>query len=141
MSINRKSFVLPYGSSVFREFVREHKDTFLVSELGGQLTGYSMSRIAKKIDIRGLGIKKIGHIMSFAVHPDFRRRGIGKVLLGRTIENLADKGVDTIHLEVRMSNRLAMKIYQQFGFRRERILEGYYSDGEDAILMVKKIED
>jgi len=140
MAINRKSFVLPYSSSVFREFFREHRYAFLVVECGGRVVGYAMSRILRKLNLRGFGVKKIGHIMSIAVHPDFRRRGIGTQLLQKTIETLSENDASELRLEVRVSNRLAIDMYHRAGFRDERILPSYYSDGEDAILMSKPVE-
>jgi len=138
MGINRRSFVLPYSSSVFREFYRDHRYAFLVAELDGAVVGYSMSRILKRLNLRGFGVKRIGHIMSIAVHPDHRRMGIGKELLSSTMKILWEKDATEAHLEVRVSNQLARDIYRSFGFREDRVLEGYYSDGEDGILMVKK---
>jgi ribosomal-protein-alanine N-acetyltransferase len=140
VGINRKSFVLPYSSSVFREFYRDHRYAFLVAEIEGVIAGYSMSRILKRLNLRGFGVKRIGHIMSIAVHPDYRRMGIGKELLGSTMKILWEKDATEVHLEVRVSNQLARDIYKSFGFAEDRILEGYYSDGEDGILMVKKRE-
>ncbi len=140
LEINRKSFVLPYSSSVFKEFFREHRYAFLVAEYGGQVVGYSMSRILRKLSLRGLTVRKIGHIMSIAVDPPFRRRGIGKQLLRETIQVLEENDAEEIRLEVRVTNHLAIKIYKSFGFQEERILPGYYSDGEDAILMVRKAQ-
>lgn len=141
LAINKKSFVLPYGASVFQEFFREHRETFLVAELGDRVVGYSMSRLMRRISFRGLGVKRMGHIMSIAIHPEFRRKGIGRNLLAQTLENLSDHGAEEARLEVRVSNRLAIAMYESFGFEREKVLDGYYSDGEDAILMVKCLED
>jgi len=137
VDINRKSFVLPYTVSVFREFFREHRYAFLVAECDGRIAGYAMSRILRKFDLRGLGVKRIGHIMSLAVEPSFRRRGIGRDLLDRTMEALWGNGANDLQLEVRVSNQLALEMYRNAGFKDERVIPGYYSDGEDAVLMTK----
>jgi len=137
VDINRKSFVLPYTVSVFREFFREHRYAFLVAECDGRIAGYAMSRILRKLDLRGLGVKRIGHIMSLAVEPGFRRRGIGRDLLDRTMEALWGNGASELQLEVRVSNQLAIEMYSNAGFKQERVIPGYYSDGEDAVLMTK----
>jgi len=137
VDINRKSFVLPYTVSVFREFFREHRYAFLVAECDGRVVGYAMSRILRRLDLRGFGVKRIGHIMSLAVEPRFRRRGIGKELLKRTMEALWGNGASELQLEVRVSNQLAIEMYRNAGFKEERVIPGYYSDGEDAVLMTK----
>ncbi len=140
VGINRRSFVLPYTVSVFREFYNEHRYAFLVADHGGRVVGYAMSRILRKLDLRGFAVKKIGHIMSVAVEPEFRRRGIGKQLLARTMEVLWENGASELRLEVRVSNRLAIEMYRGAGFSEGGILHGYYSDGEDAVLMTRPKE-
>jgi ribosomal-protein-alanine N-acetyltransferase len=140
IAINRKSFVLPYSAMVFREFFNEHRYAFIVAESDGRIAGYAMSRILRKLNLKGLGVKKIGHIMSIAVHPDFRRRGIGKLLLERTVGALTQNDATELRLEVRTGNQLAIDIYLGMGFHKERTIDGYYSDGEDAILMTKRLD-
>ncbi|MEO0143445.1 MAG: ribosomal protein S18-alanine N-acetyltransferase [candidate division WOR-3 bacterium] len=67
------------------------------------------------------------HIKSIAVHPDYRKMGIGKALLREIMKYQKD-----IYLEVRVSNEPAIRLYESLGFRKIAILKSYYSDGEDA---------
>ena len=76
------------------------------------------------------------HVMNVAVAPEHRRRGIAKALLDRLFEVTADDGRRGYTLEVRVSNRGAIKLYEQAGFRRRGIRRGYYTDNrEDALIM------
>ncbi len=84
--------------------------------------------------------RTLGHIKDIAVHPDRRGDGVGSALLRRSIAVLAARGSDTIKLEVRRSNDGAKRLYRSFGFEPLRRVPGYYEDGEDAIIMIRKLE-
>ena len=80
------------------------------------------------------------HITNFAVAPDYRKKGFGTKLL-RFINLFAKtKGFKYITLEVRRSNDTARRLYESVGFSTIGVRPSYYRDnGEDAILMQKKI--
>ena len=73
-------------------------------------------------------------ILNFAVSKEFRNKGIGD-LLYKEVEKVSD---GLVSLEVRVSNLNAIKFYQKRGFVEVAIRKGYYSNGEDAILMIKE---
>lgn len=80
----------------------------------------------------------IGHIKNLAVHPDRRGEGVGSALLERALEVLSV--TDTVKLEVRASNDGARSLYRRFGFEQFRRVEGYYRNGEDALVMIRDRE-
>ncbi len=73
-----------------------------------------------------------GHIVSMAVRPERRRRGIGTKLINESIAYCSGK---SLHLEVRMGNLGAQEFYQHLGFEKRAEVSSYYDDGEDAVLM------
>jgi ribosomal-protein-alanine N-acetyltransferase len=76
------------------------------------------------------------HVATIAVHPDYRRRGIGQCLLARALMDAAERGVIQVYLEVRRGNLAAQAIYERFGFEVTGVRTGYYRDNsEDALLM------
>jgi ribosomal-protein-alanine N-acetyltransferase len=76
------------------------------------------------------------HITTFGVHPDHRRRGIGRLLLLSLAEVAIELGSARMTLEVRVSNEPAQALYRSFGFRVSGRRIAYYSDdGEDALVM------
>ncbi|NLE43481.1 MAG: ribosomal protein S18-alanine N-acetyltransferase [Chloroflexi bacterium] len=79
------------------------------------------------------------HISTIAVHPDWRGRGLGELLLFTAIEKGWELDQDQITLEVRASNTVAQSLYRKYGFRFTGIDHGYYRDGEDAWLMTAVI--
>jgi ribosomal-protein-alanine N-acetyltransferase len=77
-----------------------------------------------------------GHIISIAVHPAYRRRGIGTRLMAEVLKRT--KGVAIV--EVRESNDVAIQFYTRLGFERRTIIPRYYGD-EDAVVMVRRGSD
>ena len=79
------------------------------------------------------------HVLNIAVHPDFRRSGIGAVLLTHTIREAGEQKAQMVTLEVRRSNLAARHLYRKFDFEERRLRRGYYGPGEDAIVMELRI--
>jgi ribosomal-protein-alanine N-acetyltransferase len=79
------------------------------------------------------------HISTIAVRPEWRRRGIGELLVVAMLERAIELGGDVATLEVRVSNVAAQSLYQKYGFAKVGRRPRYYSDrGEDALIMTTK---
>ena len=76
-----------------------------------------------------------GHVTNVAVHPDYRRMGIGRRLVETVLLDGRQKGIYNFTLEVRPSNEAARALYRELGFREAGLRKRYYSDGEDALIM------
>jgi len=76
-----------------------------------------------------------GHITTLAVHPSYRRQGIGEQLLWHLFDETRRRGLVRLTLEVRVSNRAAQNLYQKYGFHVEGRRLRYYGDGEDALIL------
>ncbi len=78
------------------------------------------------------------HIMNVAVDIPYRRRGIARRLLEDLFATTAADGLRGYTLEVRVSNRQAIRLYEVLGFRTSGVRRGYYTDNrEDAYVMWK----
>ena len=76
------------------------------------------------------------HIATIAVHPNYRRLGIGRKLLTASLTEVIQRGAKLATLEVRQGNQAASNLYNQFGFVIEGRRPRYYHDThEDAIIM------
>jgi len=74
-------------------------------------------------------------INNIAVHPDFRRLGVGEQALRQVIEQVRWRGANFITLEVRPSNRGALVLYKKIGFRMLGVRKKYYTNpSEDAFV-------
>ena len=77
------------------------------------------------------------HLVTLAVDPARQGRGIGRALLRAVLGLAAAAELDSVALEVRASNRRALRLYERFGFRRAGRLRGFYgAGGEDAVVML-----
>jgi ribosomal protein S18 acetylase RimI-like enzyme len=75
-------------------------------------------------------------IATVAVDPRFRRRGIGSALM---LACEAQVRLPAVKLTVRISNQGAISMYEKLGYRTSDIWRAYYSDGEDGLVMSKKL--
>jgi ribosomal-protein-alanine N-acetyltransferase len=79
------------------------------------------------------------HILNLAVHPDYRRAGIGRALVQRVLDDAAAKRALSVSLEVRPENDGARALYRGFGFADHGVRKHYYGRGEDAIIMTRML--
>ncbi len=81
---------------------------------------------------------KMGLIYTLDVHPDYRRRGVGGVLMKSMEEALASKGARILRLEAAVENPAALALYLKAGFRKGSPIKDYYGLGKDAWRMIKE---
>jgi ribosomal-protein-alanine N-acetyltransferase len=111
-----------------------------VAEENGEIAGYIMCRIELGLSDFGFsGLIKKGHIVSVAVMPEHRRKGIGQALIVEALNGMCSYGAKQCFLEVRVTNDPAINLYKKLGFKITRTIHGYYADGEDAYVMSKEI--
>lgn len=77
------------------------------------------------------------HVTIVAVHPDYRRRGFGQLMMWGIIQSAIQRGLTRATLEVKASNQSAIHLYEQFGFETAGRRKKYYADGEDALILWK----
>ncbi len=140
MHINRVCLPENYGDYFFMDLYNRFPETFIVAEENGEIVGYVMCRIELGLSNFGFsGFIKKGHIVSIAVMPEHRRRGIGGALVTKALEGMRLYNAKQAFLEVRISNMPAISLYKKLGFRVTRTIQGYYSDGEDAYVMNREL--
>ena len=140
MQINRVCLPENYTDFFFMDLHQRFPETFIVAEENKEIAGYIMCRIEVGLSSLGLGglIRK-GHVVSIAVLPQSRRKGVAKALISRALEGMRYYKAKQCFLEVRVTNEVAVSLYKKLGFDITRTLSGYYSDGEDAYVMTIKL--
>ncbi len=125
--IERRSFSTPWPQNAFREEITGNRMAhYIVARMGDTIAGYAGLWV----------IIDEGHITTFGVHPEWRRRGVGKRMLLHLAEMTLALGAQRMTLEVRASNEPAKALYAAFGFTAAGLRRAYYTDdGEDAIVM------
>ncbi len=78
-------------------------------------------------------------LLIIAVLPEYRGNGIGKTLLKRLLSGAKRRGARRMLLEVRESNVVAQELYRSQGFEFLSVRKKYYPDGENALVMAKKL--
>ncbi len=125
--LEQLSFKDPFPSYFLSQLADANPGTFLVAVTGDKIIGYAVTD--KWPDQE--------HLVSIAVIPDSRKKGVGQALLDRLIERLQ---TGSLKLEVRRSNKAALNLYRKNGFAQTGVAHSYYTDGEDAIQMEKVIQ-
>ena len=126
--IERASYPTPWSRSMFAGELAKPSSISLgaFDPETNELLGYLI--ISRYVDA--------WHVMNVAVAPDHRRRRIAASLLEQLFELTTGEGRRGYTLEVRVSNDVAIKLYEQAGFKARGIRRGYYTDNrEDALIM------
>ena len=138
--INKTCLPENYSTYFFMNIYERFPKTFLVAEDKEEIVGYIMCRIEIGFsNFKWLGLTRKGHVVSIAVLPEHRSKGIGTSLLIEAMNAMLEYGVKECFLEVRVSNTEAINLYNKLGFNIVKTMRGYYADGEDAYVMAKKL--
>lgn len=124
--IEQLSFKNPYPPYYMKALIESLSDISIVAEIGSKIIGYIFARVE---------FGRIGHIITIAVDPSYRRRGIGEKLMKEALSALRKLGCSSVYLEVRVSNNPAINLYKKLGFKIRSRVKRYYRDGEDAFIM------
>ena len=124
IAIERRSFPTPWSLAMFVLELSKPSGICLAASEGDELRGYL---VCSRYD-------QVWHLMNVAVAPEHRRGGIATTLIGALFRE-AREGLP-FTLEVRVSNRQAIAMYERFGFHSAGLRRRYYHDnGEDALIM------
>jgi uncharacterized protein len=111
---------------------RRESAVFLVAEQGGPVVGSAIGLLRR----HKAGVT--GRLYSLAVRGEARRRKVGRRLLDAMLGELASRGAGRVFLEVEQENAGAVRLYESAGFKRTRVLRGYYGEGRDGWHMVQE---
>lgn len=127
LNVEKQSFTLPWTrEAFFNELNHNEYAVYLVIEDDGKIAGYCGAWIV--IDE--------SHITNIAILPEYRGQKLGEALLRKMIEISVSMGVVRMTLEVRVSNAVAISLYEKLGFQKGGIRKRYYTDNqEDAYVM------
>ena len=125
-AIEQRAYRTPWSRSMFASELAKGSSICLGAFEGDQLVGYVVN--SRYVDA--------WHVMNVAVDPDQQRRGIATRLLEHLFELTRDDQRRGYTLEVRVSNKEAIGLYESLGFVRQGLRRGYYTDNrEDALIM------
>ena len=130
IALERASFQFPWSTRFFLDELQVDCARSILAEVDGRIVGYVLFWfLPEEVDIHNI-----------AVHPDFRRQGIGRLLLEQVVDSARRQERLRVTLDVRFSNAPAQNLYRSFGFVIRGLRKGYYSDnGEDALVMALEL--
>ena len=130
IAIERASFQFPWSTRFFLDELQVDCARSILAEVEERIVGYVLFWfLPEEVDIHNI-----------AVHPDFRRHGIGRLLLEQVVATARRQDRVRVTLDVRFSNVPAQNLYRSFGFVIRGVRKGYYSDnGEDALVMALEL--
>ena len=142
VEVNRICLPENYPPYFFLDIHTNYPKTFLVAEVENRLAGYVLCRIELGAsELNKSKVAKKGHVVSIAVLPQYRRRGIGKSLMIASMKAMLGYEASESYLEVRVSNQPAINLYEKLGFVIARKIPEYYNDGEAAYVMALDLRE
>lgn len=118
----------PWSERSIASEVTNSLSCWIVAMDGDKLAGYVGSQ----------SVLGWADMMNLAVHPDYRRQGIGETLVSKLITQLKDRDVSCLTLEVRVSNTAARQLYEKLGFTEVGRRPGYYHNPREDALILRK---
>jgi len=109
--------------------VRDRTTNVVVARSGSSFAGFAIMKYGEDE----------AHLLLLAVHSAHRRRGVGTTMLAWLEATLRAAGIAMIRLEARARNTAALAFYRKHGFNQTGLLEGYYSDREDAVRLERDL--
>lgn len=118
----------PYSIYTFRYFIYAFPELTLLIHHNKKMIGLIIARV----DTRGKSQRKRGYIAMLTIKKEYRKQGLAKVLVDKLLDKFKEFDVDEVSLETEIDNLAALELYKQFGFIRDKRLDGYYMNGMDA---------
>ena len=128
--LEKQCFSAPWSENMILSSLESRLSCWLVAEIDGTIAGYVGSE----------SVLDSADMMNIAVAQEFRRQGVGVALVNGLISRLQSKSVAFLLLEVRVSNKPAIAMYEKLGFLQVGLRPRYYCNPrEDALIMRKEL--
>lgn len=132
LGIEHASFEYPWCEEEFLRVLRQRNCIGMVAEQGERIVGFMIYELHRN---------RI-HVLDFAVHPDFRRQGVGRQMIAKLVGKLSNQRRNRIALLIRETNVPAQYFYKMMGFRAVEVIREHFADtGEDAYGMLYHLDD
>ncbi|MGB9429471.1 MAG: ribosomal protein S18-alanine N-acetyltransferase [Gammaproteobacteria bacterium] len=127
MDIEKRAYQFHWSEGIFRDCLRVGYGCWIM-ELGGAIGGYGILSL----------VVGEAHLLNICVAPEWQRQGYGQLLLEHFIELARERGAFQMLLEVRPSNKSALRLYRRRGFEESGQRKNYYPGEhgrEDALIL------
>ncbi len=127
VALEKDVHISPWSSTNFKDALSA-KNIFKVFMIDNKLVGYYIALLAMNEC----------QLLNIAIHKEYQKKGFGLKLIKNLKKICIDADISSIFLEVRVSNKNAIKLYEQSGFNELGIRKNYYkinTGWEDGVLM------
>ncbi|XP_056401866.1 N-alpha-acetyltransferase 30 [Hyla sarda] len=128
MRLITKDLSEPYSIYTYRYFIHNWPQLCFLAMVEEECVG----AIVCKLDMHKKMFRR-GYIAMLAVDSKYRRKGIGTILVKKAIYAMVEGDCDEVVLETEITNKSALKLYENLGFVRDKRLFRYYLNGVDAL--------
>lgn len=127
MAVEHDSFGVPWSRTAFEDELKTNRlARYLVAVVDGAVVGYAGTWL----------VINEAHVTNVAVSKSFRRQGVGRALLKGLMDLARENHMESMTLEVRVSNVAARALYSQLGFVEAGVRKNYYTETrEDALIL------
>ncbi len=128
LEIERRAYEFPWSENIFRDCIKAGYSAWVLSDARDAVNGYAFMSMAAGES----------HVLNLCVDDAYRQRGYGRLMLLHLMRIARAANMTIVLLEVRRSNKAALKLYESEGFQRLGLRKGYYpaKEGrEDAFVL------
>lgn len=118
---------IAYPLYFFRQVLDAYGSSFLVAEDDSGIVGYVVAVRSEDV--------LTGWFWSLGVRHDRQRRGVGRILVSRVMDQMKSAGIKRMLLTVEPENVNAIALYKSLGFEKNRMESDYFGPGEDRLIM------
>ena len=112
-----------------KRHIRDKETMVLIASMEGTIAGFAIMKFGEHQ----------AHLFLFAVQPEYRRTGIGRSMMQWLEKSCRTAGIQAVRLEVRASNRAAIRFDRSLGYRFVGRVAGYYDRREAAAILAKSL--
>ena len=116
-----------YDKDLVESFISEKGAMLIRAYHNLTLIGLQLSNVKKR------------ELITLDIHPEFRRKGLGKKLLNLTLSEFIKAGCKKVHCQIALNNIPSLMLHLKFGFKPLFIIPFYYPDGQSAYWLEKKL--
>jgi ribosomal-protein-alanine N-acetyltransferase len=135
LSMEASSSLCPWSKEMFAEELRNPLAFCFVMWDGRSVEHQILGFICFR------NVSEESELLNITVHPQYRRRGIGKSLMEFYINFCKNRQVKQFHLEVNTANATAIHLYKLFSYQPTGVRKKFYQGKFDALLMVRETEN
>jgi [ribosomal protein S18]-alanine N-acetyltransferase len=120
---------ISYGRFEMKVYLRTRGSFCMLAEIGSTVAGFILAELAPDE----------GHIVTLDVLEEYRRQGIGSLLLSAAENEMISRGGKGMVLETATTNKAAIALWKKHGYRETATVENYYGHGQNALKMQKAL--